>query len=375
VVSHGMSRVNGRLLGCLTPELKAGIVNRAGAWWKEDDLAPSMRNLHRPNSFLQRIQRFLGSRSPDKTKVGFAEGALLSWWLKSQSALQHGDLLFCPCGADPGSAIRAYRLAKAAKLRCALYLVDDFTESHRLAHGKALDLSIQSELSGAIQGSKILTISEGLQARIHDVYGVSSSVVPLPYHESPPLPESEPASQILFVGNVSHFYQDGLRDMAKAIAETNEQTGANLTLRITLGKPEKVDREIGSYPFIVCGSSGGSEDLSREISRSLLCFLPYSFKEEYRVMVSTSFPSKLLDYLASARSVLCYAPSYASSTQYFKAHSLPQSLSQESQPHIKRLLVEHLDTKPNHSAIYRETLKREHSQAHVRECLTEALFS
>ncbi len=370
-----MSRVNGRLLACLAPELKTGLVNRAGAWWREEDLAPGVRKLRRPGRMFQRMQRFLADRSRSKTEIGFAEGQLLSWWLKTQSPVQVGDLLFCPCGADPGSAIRAYRLAKSARLRCALYLVDDFTESHRLAHGEPLVPAIQAELTAAIQGSQILTISEGLQARMHEVYGVSSQVIPLPYPEIESLPETPSIPQVLFVGNVSHFYQDGLRDMAETIAEINRETGGNLTLRITLGKPEVVAKTIGSHPFITCGNSGGSEDLSREISRSLLCFLPYSFTEEYRVMVSTSFPSKLLDYLASARSVLCYAPPYASSTHYFQTHSLPRSLERESRPALKKTLQEHLSEQPNHSSAYREVLQRHHSTASIRQRLTTSLFS
>lgn len=370
-----MSRVNGRLLGCLVPELKTGLVNRAGAWWKEADLAPSMQKLRRPGRAIQRLQQFLAGRSKDKIEIGFAERQLLAWWLKTQSPVQAGDILFCPCGADPGSAIRAYRLAKSANLRPALYLVDDFTESHRLAHSQPLPPAIQGELAAALQGSTILTISEGLQTRVREVYGVSSHIIPLPYPEVAALPQVPPIPQILFVGNVSHFYQDGLRDMAETIAEINRETGANLTLRITLGKPDLVAKTIGSHPFVVCGHSGGSDDLSREISRSLLCFLPYSFNEEYRVMVSTSFPSKLLDYLASARSVLCYAPAYASSTRYFQAHSLPETLDHESRPELKKILVAHLNEQPNHSPAYREVLQRHHSPVHIRQRLTTALFS
>ncbi len=137
---------------------------------------------------------------------------------------------------------------KSTNLRPVLYLVDDFTESHRLAQGESLAPAILTELTDAIQGSQILVISEGLQARMREVYSVSSHVIPLPYPEASPLPEASLLPQVLFVGNVSHFYQEGLRGMAEVIAEINRETDAGLTLRITLDKPEVVAKNHRRLP-------------------------------------------------------------------------------------------------------------------------------
>jgi hypothetical protein len=103
----------------------------------------------------------------------------------------------------------------------------------------------------------------------------------------------------------------------------------------------------------------------------MLTFLPYSFDEKLRTMVTTSFPSKSMEYLAYARSILVHAPDYSNSARFFARADLPTVTS--SPQAMERVIRDHLIAAPDHSAVYRSYLERYHSPAAVRDTLLHAL--
>jgi hypothetical protein len=71
-------------------------------------------------------------------------------------------------------------------------------------------------------------------------------------------------------------------------------------------------------------------------------------------MVVTSFPSKLLDYLSSSRSILLYGPDYCEAKRYFVDNRLPTIVTEKAMlvAVIRSLIVE----PPNNASRYRAAL-------------------
>jgi hypothetical protein len=353
-VSHGLSRVNGRIFGCLRPEFSALIVNRSGEWWKQDDLFDNLRDVSAPHLFLQRVARAISAKFPDL----FTEGLIFTLWARLGGNIRNGDWLFCPCGSSPQPAIRAAALARSLNLRLALYLVDEFQSAHRLSSGEDMPPRTKELVRKSLaQAEAVFTITSGLADCLRSQCSIEPKVLSLPYPDVSTPRVTRPENQILFVGNASHFYIEGLTDLVRVLTELREDNGFAPVLKITLGKAEYLPPWLRNNDLICLGPSGGSEDLAREIASSALCFLPYSFGEEFKTMVKTSFPSKLLDYLAHAKHILCYAPEYSTSVKYFKKHKLETCLTRRSTNALRNLLEHLILNAPNHSHLYRKALR------------------
>ena len=102
-----------------------------------------------------------------------------------------------------------------------------------------------------------------------------------------------------------------------------------------------------------------AERLERLI-KSWAVFLPYSFEPEQRLMVSTSFSTKLTESLTSRRPVLVYGPEYASLPRYFLENHLP--ICATSKDHLWEALreIERRDS-PELINQYKTVIQRYHS--------------
>jgi hypothetical protein len=131
-------------------------------------------------------------------------------------------------------------------------------------------------------------------------------------------------------------------------------------------------RQLGELPsFVVAAPEPTAEGLAHEIASSLFAFLPYSFGVQEKAMVTTSFPSKSLEYLAYARSIVVYGPEYGVATQYFRAAGLPSIVSSPAE--LEEALHGHIRSSPDFSGLYRQYLKTFHSTLAVRETLCTSL--
>ena len=89
--------------------------------------------------------------------------------------------------------------------------------------------------------------------------------------------------------------------------------------------------------------------------------LPYSFSPDVRIMVSTSFPTKLVESLPSGRPVVAYGPEYASVPRVFLEEGLPLVATDEKT--LRQILRSDLPThdRPGLMDQYRAYLERNHS--------------
>ncbi|WP_157197170.1 glycosyltransferase family protein [Methanosarcina lacustris] len=281
--------------------------------------------------------------------------------------------VFCPCGVNPYSLSRGLRIAQACNLPIAAYLVDDFLSGSELSGDTTALHVAQKDIPKWLEEvDQIFVISEGLRSRIQSLYNLDSVVLPLPYDLVSETGFQENDSklgtdekQIIYVGNLSHFYIEGLKQIAQIIDEINNNIGSNIKLRFTLPNMNEIKSLIGNYDCIKCSPCIDNRDLQQEIHSSILCFAPYSFQEKYKIMVSTSFPSKLLDYLSAARLILVLGPDYASSVIYFKKNRLKTCLTKQDPEMIRAIIIQQLNENTDYSNAYREVLQKNHNPREV----------
>jgi hypothetical protein len=253
-----------------------------------------------------------------------------------------------------------------------LYLVDDFLSGAQLSGNKRNEKFANHGLKGLLRhASTVFVISQGFGERIKKLYGVESNVLPLPYFYDEPKEhlQADQSRYILFLGSISHFYLDGLRLLAKWLDDYNEDAKDKVFLRFTQDNADFVRHEVGDYRCIVSKRCDSDLELYSTVHWAQFCFAPYSFEERYRIMVSTSFPSKLLDYLANAQNIIVFGPAYSSSAQYFKAHGLSGVYLTKAD--FKKAFLENLKSicPEDHSADYRRVLSEHHSLKEIRSIL------
>jgi hypothetical protein len=363
VQAWGMCRVNSRLFRALSDHISITVCGSMKQMYKQKDLIEDIKTRCIMGPSFSNFIKYAGHVYPPllseeiEFKLVFANAV---------KKIQNSDAnwVFCPCGANPHALWRGLRIAQACKLPIAVYLVDDFLSAALLSRDNTTDIVAKEKVPKWLkQVDQIFVISEGLQAHIQNTYCLESKVLPLPYY---PPPESiyknqeAEENQIIFVGNLSHFYVDGLRQMAQCIEEFNKKNKINLKFRFTLPDLNAVKELIGNYNCILCKPCEDDQTLHQAIHSSILCFAPYSFQEKYRVMVSTSFPSKLIDYLSSGRFILIYGPKYTSSASYFQKYKLEKVLTTQDPTTFQNLILQQLSNRKDFNRDYREIVLKHH---------------
>lgn len=273
--------------------------------------------------------------------------------------------LFCPCGVDPKGLKKSVILSKYCNIPLAVYLVDDFLSGAILSNNKKNVKIAEKNVKIFLRHcSKIFVISKGFKKRIELLYGVDSTVLPLPY-ELPKVTEIKKEikvkEQIMFVGSISHFYIEGLKDMAETIETINKNENVDLKFRFTQKNEEHVKSLVGNYNCIVSKPYDESKELYEALSNSLICFAPYSFDLKFKEMVSTSFPSKMLDYLSMAKMILVYSPKYSTSIQYFEENNLIKSIIVRDKQYLYNAILSQIKNTEDYSDTYRNAVKSVHS--------------
>ena len=365
VKAWGMCRVNSRLFRALSENIVIIITGSQRYMYNSKDLDDTIR-----------ARCVIGSSTIIK-QIGLIFPAIINEELEFKINLSRSikkihnsgaNWIFCPCGVNPHSLYRGIRLAQACNLPIAVYLVDDFLSGAELSDDTTALRTAQQDIPLWLkQVDQIFVISEGLKSRIRSLYNLDSAVLPLPYALDPNDKPSEKSlelkevdQEIIFVGNLSHFYIDGLKQMVQAIDEINSTIGSNIKLRLTLPSSKDAQNIIGHYDCIRCKPCANNLDLYRAIHSSMLCFAPYSFREEYKIMVSTSFPSKILEYLSAARHILILGPPDATSVDYFNKNKLNTVLTNENPKEIREIIIGQLNGNAEYSSKYREVLRQNH---------------
>lgn len=302
---------------------------------------------------------------PDDFENGTVARIVGGWARRSGAA--H---IFSLEGSDPEVLARVGAIAEHAGLPFSVYLVDDIESTMRLNGRTESDIartmaSMRKTLVGA---HHVFAITDELGALLHKQFGITTVTLRLAL-EPPPTRGSSRRDQIFFLGSINFLYLSALRTLLEIVKRLRAETGRDITVRFTHDMPTALD----PLPdFVHAAPIVDANAMMEEISTSLFAFLPYGREPELRTMVETSFPSKSMEYLAHARSIVVYAPDYSNSVRFFQKASLPaitltpQALEQE----IRRQLAAPAD----HAAQYRAYLAAQHSPRTVRETLLSTLL-
>jgi len=275
-------------------------------------------------------------------------------------------------GADPGILTRAARLADWSGKSCVFYVVDDFLSTMRIVGANEDTVQrVRERARTVLRAAKhVFAITEGLGEHLLENYGVSATTLPLAF-ELQPRPLLPAKNQIIYLGSINFLYAEGLRVLFDVVERVSQTRGVDLTVRLTV-PAELAERELGRLPsFVVSSPIETSDGLAREIASSLFAFLPYSFNAREKAMVTTSFPSKSMEYLAYARSIVVYGPEYGVATRVFRKMGLPSVVSTLRE--LEEAVHVHQTAWPEHSLLYRKYLAAAYSREAARKTLCDKL--
>jgi hypothetical protein len=366
VLGWGLMRVNSRLVGALGGSVKGISCSSLGLYSPADLPAATRAKTWmwgRPTHWQRWTKRLFGVTT--LTTRSF-DGHLAA---TSQAVRDSGaDVIFCPCGVDPAALGRAVAVKRATHLPLAVYFVDDFLDGALLAKNAVAYALARDRVPGWMKEiDRAFVISDGLKERFDALYGTDAIVLPLPHGADALAPASVAGGvkdQVIFVGNLSHFYAPGLRELAMALADLRRR-GIDITLRFTMPSRESVQEIVGTAEGIECRPCATSNELRNEVATSIAAFAPYSFADEHAVMVKTSFPSKMLDYLSSARLILAHGPAYSTAARYFAENGLDAAITEPGAGALADLIEGSRDASHSQSASYRHALLTNHAPADI----------
>ncbi|EPV8285223.1 glycosyltransferase family protein [Vibrio alginolyticus] len=372
VIATGMERVNTRLFKCLNSHIDSIYVSNANKEVYADDIDQDLKiktqisSLNVINNLLRRIIYKLESN------FGFSMD-LIFYFIKKKIIKNINDsgcqVLFVPLGADIRGFKRAVEISRSTNSELWVYIVDDFESFSEFKKDKN-GLNLCKKIANYLEScTRVLVISQGMKNYIENKYNAKAEVLNLPYDDYNKSVNHEVTSnkEILFLGNLSHFYLDGILDILKVIQYLNDELGYNLKLRLTSACPKEIYENYSS--IITVESVAGKDNLHKMISESALCFIPYSFDNKYKTMVTTSFPSKTLECIAHSKSVLVYGPQYSSSIQYFNDNDIATCVSDRSFTLLTEGVVSALNI--DMQQLYKNTLITNHSNDYIRSVVLE----
>jgi glycosyltransferase involved in cell wall biosynthesis len=230
-------------------------------------------------------------------------------------------------GADLWFPLHVWIFQKCSGLPVDVYLVDDIEAS--ASHGpdeKFVDLG-HAILAATLRASdRVFAISPGFCEHLESRFGVAVEWLPVPSSITPPEHVAEdPAADkryLVFVGALNHLYVDALRDLYEVISLRNAAARPGeapmLLELLTYSEPARFLDSLPDRKWVEVHENLPEPERMRRLGRAHACFLPYSFLESGRLMVTTSFSCKILEYFSCGRPILVYGPAYASIPRYFK---------------------------------------------------------
>jgi hypothetical protein len=291
---------------------------------------------------------------------------LVGGWARRSSATQ----ILALEGSDPEVLARVDAIAARAGLPFSVYMVDDHTEIMRRNGRTAAEIAAATGRMGEslTRARHVFAITAALGELLHRQFGVHPVTLPLAF-EPGPRPAPPVKDQLFFLGSVNFLYADGLKSLIGIVGRLRAEMRRDLTLRLT--SPGGTGA-LGPLPaFVNATPIAGAQALAAEIAASLFAFLPYSFDPALRTMVATSFPSKSMECLAYARSLVVHAPAYSNSARLFAEADLPQVTQTDAA--LEAAVRQHLQAPPDHSARYRTWLADHHAPEKIRRILLETL--
>lgn len=285
-------------------------------------------------------------------------GAWLGLRMRAREPGGPGAVLWSAIGVDPLSLVRGASCARWMGAAFEPYLVDDIETHPANAAKDGLNLVLRRVLQAS---RHVYAITPELGSRCHVRYGVQVTPLPLTAETAEPTDTGKGSASYFaaYLGSINHLYEEGLRLLINEVGNLRERTGKPLRVRV-IAPVGDVSRLLGrAVPdWVVCGVEVEQAALAEALAGSEFCYLPYSHAESARIMATSSFPSKLLDYLASARQIVVFAPQGSVPFNFFHREGLDFVTDSESD--LRAHLAKLASTGAGRSGTYRAALMREH---------------
>lgn len=269
--------------------------------------------------------------------------------------------------------IPALLLSKAVNAPVEVFLMDDLEASAQM-RGRKVHALVARFVEGGILAKfdTVWTISEGYGEHLRKKYGeeVKTKFLPLPIRKDriEYAPHQEEKKVLGFSGSTHGLYHEPLKFLVKELSRLNKEAGRQeWGMRFFLAG-EKLDlrEELGDQDGIIETVVGlSNDDLVEGLRKSYANYLPYSFGDEYKLMVSTAFSCKSAEFLLVGRPILVFGPNYASVPKHFAKEGLPLVISEPDRL-IEGLKAIAQNDGPQLIGKYQEMLTKFHSPAAIR---------
>lgn len=281
--------------------------------------------------------------------------------------------LFIPLGADYRELKRAYIIVRFFHLKVSVYVVDDFIEYQRRILGVKEIERLEKQIKRYLRAmSHIFVISEGMQNRILEIAERASVVLPIPYEFNEINSVNKQNNpQIMFLGSINDLYVKGIKDIAEIIDKINIEKGLHIELLFTYQKAAEVKRIIGNYQCIRSRRIEQENELRKTMRDCMFCFLPYSDDPAFFLMQNTSFPSKLIEYMSAAKSIVIYGNRQNTAATYFERNGAYQVIYGRDKKELEECVLNHIKEVTDYSEKYIDMLMRRHSFRYIRRQITQ----
>lgn len=279
--------------------------------------------------------------------------------------------VFIPLGADYRELKRAYLFSVVFHMSVSVYVVDDFIEHQRIILGNGKNISkLRKDIIRYLDAVDcIFVISHGMRDRIYDLTGRKSVLLPIPYRYEKNSDMYKRKMQIMILGNINKLYVQGIKDIAEVVDKINTEIEDKISLLFTYSSPIEVKRLIGNYKCISSRRIKSDEELRKEIQESMFCFMSYTDNKQFSLMQNTSFPSKLIEYMSSARSIVIYGNKKNTASKYFDDNNLPQVIYGRDKVSLEHCIIEHINEEKDYSKKYLAVLSRKHSYEFIQRVI------
>lgn len=253
------------------------------------------------------------------------------WIVFSKEIRSKNDDWFILCGADCWFLLNILFLQKLG-ISTHIYLVDEIEASSKYQQPKWVQLWIKPTLGLILKNSaSVFAISEGFVDYLKSEFQCKARWLPLPSQKGPVAPVIHPSSSksvknIIFIGGLNSLYLSALKDLYEEISEFNANSSGMppwILEVLSYCPPGSLFSLLPDQKHLIFHHNLPTHERILRMSQASACFLPYSFSESERVMVTTSFSCKILEYFASGSPILVYGPDYASIPRYFIKENLP----------------------------------------------------
>ncbi|MFN0049481.1 MAG: hypothetical protein ACKVOU_10190 [Cytophagales bacterium] len=238
-------------------------------------------------------------------------------------------ILFC-VGTSSKILIYTWILKKMVSNPIHIYLVDDIILVNEHI-GNKFDGSIAKFLLNKLlkNCAKIFCISEGLKTNLQQ-FGVHKIEVIMPVFrkvepsrfEQNLVKKGTDNLKIVFTGGLNFLYSDTIQIFDHFISNYNRQHGCKHQITIQTYSPKKKFDELNLSEFSVYRTSANRELAADVLYNADVLLIPYSFDDNSKNMVITSFPQKFAQLIQLNIPLFVFAPSYSSVGDFCQIHKV-----------------------------------------------------